>query len=347
MAIDMFETRTLLAAVEQMKPARTFLRDTFFNPANAITSMTENVDIDIVKGARRLAPFVHPRIGSKRVDSLGYSTQTFRPPLVAPDYGFTGEDLQLRLAGENIYSGASPDARLQRLIGQKLAEFDELITRREEWMCAKALFTGKVPVVGEGVNYEIDFGFTNTITNIAAKSKWDYIASDYTGDPIKDLKTWKRALVKASGYAPTICVMSPDSADAFMSHPVVEIYFNKIRMNFGEIAPKETLPGVNYVCYLPELNLTVYSYEEWFVDPADNVEKVLVPAKTVMLASPQAGFKMMYGAVIDVSMGTFALPRVPKSWVEEKPSARYLQLSSRPLPVPTLVDSYLVATVLG
>ena len=346
MAIDMFETRTLLAAVEQMKPARTFLRDTFFNPSNAVVSMTENVDIDIVKGARRLAPFVHPRIGSKTVDSLGYTTKTFKPPLVAPDYGFTGEDLQVRLPGENIYSSASPDERLTRLVGQKLAEFDELITRREEWMCAKALFTGKVPVIGEGVNYEIDFNFTNSTSISVAKSKWNYTASDYTGDPIKDMKTWKRALVKACGYAPTIAVMSPDAADAFMAHPVVETYFNKLRLKFGEIAPRETLPGVNFVCFLPELGITVYSYEEWFVDPADNTEKVLVPEKTVMLASPNAGFKMMYGAVIDVEMGTFAMPRVPKSWTVPKPSARYLQLSSRPLPVPVLVDSYLVATVM-
>lgn len=36
-------------------------------------------------------------------------------------------------------------------------ELREQIVRREELMCAQTIFTGKIPIIGDGVNEEIDF----------------------------------------------------------------------------------------------------------------------------------------------------------------------------------------------
>jgi len=45
MSISLFDTRTMLAALEQMKPAKTFFLDTFFRSVNI--APTKTVDIDI------------------------------------------------------------------------------------------------------------------------------------------------------------------------------------------------------------------------------------------------------------------------------------------------------------
>ena len=60
--MDIFDTRTMLEAVEQMPSARRFLLNTFFNGGNPVTFATKTVDIDIIKGKRKMAPFVHPRL---------------------------------------------------------------------------------------------------------------------------------------------------------------------------------------------------------------------------------------------------------------------------------------------
>lgn len=347
MPVSVFETRTLLGAVRLMKPAKRFLTTTFFGKVNPI--ITPTVDIDVVKGTRKLAPFVSPRIGSKTVAGEGFTTQTYKPPMVAPDYPFTGEDLETRMAGENIYSGNSPDDRLTALVSQKLASFDDMINRREEWMVAQALATGTIPVVGEGINQTIDFGFTNKSGALAAKSKWSYVATDYTGDPIKNLKTWKRLLAKA-GFTPTHVIMDTDAADAFLAHPAVVKYFNTPSANFGNFSPRAKDPdGTSFIAHINEIGLDILSYEEWYIDPSDGVEKPLLPSGTVIMASSDSastGFTMAYASIIDVNHGTFNLPRVPKTWMLEKPSVRYLALQSRPLPIPTMVDSWYVATVL-
>ena len=51
MSISLFETRTMLQALEEMKAPRTFLIQSFF--PNVETFATESVDIDIVKGKRK------------------------------------------------------------------------------------------------------------------------------------------------------------------------------------------------------------------------------------------------------------------------------------------------------
>lgn len=64
--------------------------------------------------------------------------------------------------------------------------------RREELMCAQTIFTGKIPIIGDGVNEEIDFFFTNKETISEAKKKW---TAD-TSDPIADLKRWHETVQK-------------------------------------------------------------------------------------------------------------------------------------------------------
>lgn len=90
MPIEMYSPRTLGRLVERMPKAKTFLRDTFFTDVQ--TFATEKVDVDIVKGGRELAPFVHPKLGSRPKSNQGFSTKTYRAPLVSESMVTTGED---------------------------------------------------------------------------------------------------------------------------------------------------------------------------------------------------------------------------------------------------------------
>jgi hypothetical protein len=339
MPIDMFDTRTMLEAVNAMKPVRTFLRDTFFT--NVRTFDTEHVDVDIVKGKRRMAPFVSPKIAGKVVERLGYKTNTYKAPMVNPKIPTTAEQLMKRLAGEPLYSGMSPDDRAAEQLGRDLAELDEMVTRREEWMCAQALFTGQINVVGEGVNEVIDFQLTNKEV-LSGTALW----SDTTNsDPIADLKRWRLAVIKESGITPDRVVMASDVVDAFVNHSKVKDIMDSRRIILGQINPSTLPNGVTFIGSISSLGLDIYSYDEWYLDE-DGTEKPMVPDGAVLLASTSARFDLLYGAYIDMEMGTMDLPRIPRSWVEKDPSIRWVQMVSRPLPVPQQIDSLYVATVL-
>jgi len=347
-----FEPRTMGRLIERMPLVRTFFKSTFFKKEK--TFVTKSVDVDFKKGNRSLAPFVHPRIGGKTVLNRGYQTKNYTPPYIAPDKITNVDDLLNRSFGENIYSGNTPAQRAIAKMAEDFAELDEMITRREEWMAAMAMFTGAIPIIGEGLNEVIDFEFTNKETITTAANKW----SAATSDPLGDLERWREKVQKTGFVNCDICVMAKDAAKAFTNHPKVKELLDIKAYDLAVIKPREMPSGLTYIGTINGIGLDIYTYEEWYLDdwsdPDNPVEYPLVPDKTVGLFSTQAMYSMYYGAVtlLDGRGGaaenfiTVEGSRVPDSWTARKPARRFVQLNSNPLPVPHEVDSWFVAVVL-
>ena len=157
--VNIYSPRYLAEVVRQTPAVHTYFRDTFFT--NVKTFATERVDIDLVKGDRRMAAFVHPRVGGKVLKANGYQTESYKPPLINPYDVTTADQLMTRLPGEDLYSGMTPAQRAAQKLMEEYATLNDATTRREEWMAVQAIVTGTIPIVGEGVNETIDFGLTN------------------------------------------------------------------------------------------------------------------------------------------------------------------------------------------
>lgn len=350
MALDIFSTRQMLAALEQMKPARTFFLSKFFPSSNV--SNSEYIDIDIYKGKRRMAPFVNPRLEGKVVEKRGYKTFSYKPPYIKPKMVTTAEDILKRTMGQNIYAAnMGPNQKAAEEVGKNLAEMEEMITRREEWMAAQILTTGKVVVVGEGVDDEIDFLMESThLPTLAGAAKW---SAPTTAKPIDDLRAWKKIPSQDSGVVPTDVIMGSRALDAFMSCDQVigstggrKGLFDLYRVNIGQIEPRELPDGVTFVGTITELGLDIWTYDEWYVDEYDNeTEKAMMPEDKVLMGSSRARTQRQYGAILDLD-ATAAVARFPKSWKENDPSARFIMLQSAPLPCLHQVDAFLCADVL-
>jgi len=344
--IQVYTTREMMAAINQMKPAYSFFRDTFFS--NIKTSVASKIDVDFKKGKRKMAPFVAPRVGGVPVSREGYRTDTYAVPKIAPEKITTVDDLSERQMGESVYSLKTPAQRAAELTGQDLAELDEQITRREEWMCREILLNGKVVMKGivddkteVTVDQEVDYGFTQKVTLVGTE-KWN----DPASDPHSDLKEFRQTIIKSTGKAPNVVVMASDVASLFVKHPAIQKLNDVARYNFGKVEPKIINPAVTLVAYLPDLGLEIYQYDEWFIDD-DGVEKPMMPEKHLIMARIGMG-RRLYGAITQIEKGSFVTyegQRIPKNIVDEKNDITTLRLSSRPLPVPTDVDDWYVAVV--
>ena len=348
--VGIFDPRTMGKIVSRMPPVRTFFKSTFFK--NEVTFVTKSVDVDFKKGSRALAPFIHRKIGGKTVPNSGYQTKSYSPPLVAPNKITTVDDLLNRRPGEGLYNGMSPAERAVKKLADDFVELNEMITRREEWMASQALFTGKIPIVGDGLSEEIDFAFANKET-LAGTKKWDGNAAD----PIEDLKRWRKDVQKKGFVNCNICVMADNAATAFLNNENVKSLLDVKAYDLAVIRPKELPNGVTYVGSISGLGLDIYTYSEWFLDdwtnPAAPEQKPLVPDGSVLLLSTVAAYSMYYGAVtmldgsgVAENFVTVESSRVPDSWTKRNPARRFLQLNSNPLPVPHEVDSWFVASVI-
>ena len=165
--VDLYTPRTLAEVVKTTPPVRTFLRDRFFT--NVKTFPTERVDIDIVKGNRKMAAFIHPMVGGEIVQSEGYETKSYAPPLINPATISTADQYMERLPGEDLFSGRTPADRAAEKLIEEYNQLNDMTTRREEWMAAQVLTTGKLNDYLADLNEQAEALFSRLVKQLSEK----------------------------------------------------------------------------------------------------------------------------------------------------------------------------------
>ena len=349
--VSIYEPRTMMGVIRKLPPVHTFFRSTFFSREK--TFVTKSVDMDYKKGARKLAPFVSREIGGKVVPNTGYTTETYTPPFIAPDRVTTIDDILDRQPGESLYSGRTPAQRAVIQMSEDFTDLREMILRREEWMCAQAMLTGKIVVLGEGVKDTIDFRFTNLIDiSKDAKRKWK---GGTVQNKYADLKAWHEKVQKEGFTNCNVCIMASDVVTEFLMDEQIRKLLDVKNYALAVIKPTQKENNVTYIGTIHELGLDLYQYNEWYVDdwtdPANPVELPMVPAGTLMMASTNARFSMYYGAIHMLNQRTekwetVAGKYVPDTFIKKRPDRRFLSLQSAPVPVPHEVDSWITVKVM-
>ena len=341
--VSLFKPRTMMAALDQRQGPTTFILRTFFKGEQVFG--TKSVDIEIIKGKRRLAPFVAPVVAGKLMEKQGRTLKTFEPPYVKPLKVLTPEDLNETNAGETIYQGGKNHAqRLGQKTGELLAEADDEITDREEWMAAQAIDTGAVIVKGDGVDTSIDFQMLGT--HKVTLTGTDLWTDTVNSNPRADVRAWAQLNAKDSGVISTIALGGTDAMAAFIDHPKVVDRLDIRNIEQGKIDPKLLPEGVTFVGTFRDIgvNIDLYTYDQSYTDDDGNTQP-FVPVDKFWLGSPAAKNKRLYGMIQDLDAGNFAVKRFPKSWTEKNPSVRYILVQSAPLPALLQPDAFVSAKV--
>ncbi len=345
-SIDIYQPRYLAEVVRQAPPINTFFRDTFFS--HEITFPTKRVDIDMVKGDRKILPYVHPDAGGKAVKMDGYQTKSYAPPLVSGYIMTTASQMMGRLPGEELYSGMTPAERAARQLVDEYNLLNDAATRREEYMCAEALKTGMIHVEGPGVKEDINFSFTNKV-KLTGTAQWGKGSAAI----MDNLEDWTNKVL-IEGFANVdMVIMGKTALRHFLADESVMKLLDNRRVEMGIIAPRELPGGVGYIGHLNKPNLDIYQYagvykDDW-TNPGNPVVKPLVDDNIVLLLSSTANYVRAYGACSyyddNRNLITAQSSRLLHSYVAHNPERLILELQARPLPIPDKVDSWLVAEV--
>lgn len=345
--IDIYTPRYLAEVVRQTPPIHTFFKDTFFTRKK--TFATERVDIDIVKGGRKMAAFVHPMVGGTAMKKEGYRTESYKPPLINPYTVTTADQLMNRLPGEDIYSGKTPAQRAAEKLQEEYAMLNDATTRREEWMAAQAILTGQVHVKGEGVDDVIDFNFTNKKT-LTSTARWGQSAAKI----LDNLDEWEGEVLTNGFTNVDMVVMGKTALKAFLADAEIQKNLDNRRIEMGLVHPKDLSNGLRYIGHLNKPNVDIYEYREVFLDdwtnPTAPTTKPLMPDNQIIMISSQANFVMAYGLCTYIDDNTkdwvtAQSDRVLRPYIAHHPDRKEIELQTHPLPIPDKADSWLVATV--
>ncbi|MBQ7215229.1 MAG: major capsid protein [Synergistaceae bacterium] len=333
-----YDPKYLRGSITKIQPERLFFRNRFFT--ESVTFPTKTVTFEFAKNSRRLLPYASDHSGSIPVDRNPYQAKSFTAPLLSGSRTITPDSLAMKLLGESPYnSGLSPEDRARELAAQDLVDLTEALYRQEEFMCARLKQDGKLTIDSDGVSAEVDYGFTG-IENTTAANKWTS-----TFDIIGKLSKMARELRK-NGINPDTLIAGAEVAEAINQNEGVL----KLRHDFLLDVPKpDSLEnGITYVCQIraPGVYVNVYEYDEYYEDSDGNLQPLIDP-KTVIMQSSREQNIMLHGAVtyLDQRTNDYVTDMadyVPYTVSSYDPPVKKLIVSSRVLPMPRDVDSWLV-----
>lgn len=355
MSIDLYKTKTMLAAIKQMVPVTSFLRDRYFIFTAADQFPTEEVLMEIKDATgNKLAPVVLPRKGGISVEREGYRTERMTPPLVAPCRPLTIDDLNKKGFGENLFSDRTPAQRQAEILMQDLADFDEMHTNREEYIAAKCMFNNGYVLkqyadkYGEGEYKEFEMRFYDGGTNpavYAPSALWNAADADITGDLHQMIH-----MLTSVGNNATEVLLGSDVADALMKNEDIRKQMDLQRFNIGEINPVALPQGAARlgVLNVRGRKIDLLTYDGTYIDEETGAVTAYVPEKQICVTAPGAG-RLLRGAVTQMEQAdgqwhTHMGARVPQYWADK--DGRTLTVSGRPLLVPRTKNPFITATVL-
>jgi hypothetical protein len=195
------------------------------------TDSAEVVDIEIVKGDRKIAPAIHRgtvghSISPNKVTTANKWANSSRVfPLLTDESVIRASDLNKRIPGEPVYNTGGPEVRQARRM-----EFSKRLARHMmsklvhtfEYLAAQAFITGKMPVIFNAAGTVEEYNFQRSGgNNLTATHPWD----NALGTPLIDIDNMLSAIqTNGNGLDGSIAgiIMSDDSFQAFRNHATVQ-----------------------------------------------------------------------------------------------------------------------------
>lgn len=349
--LNFFDNYVLMAITEEIVPQASFFRDRYFPTGAEDIFAADKVLTEYMKGDRKMACFVAPRVGDIPVDRRGYEIHEYQPAYIAPSRLLTLDDLRKRGFGEALFNGSTPAERAAKLQLKDLSELDVRIARREEWMAVQTMINNGCTIqeyldantVGE--SRIIKFYDDATEHTYTVANKWDTENGDIFGD-VQAMCT----MLSNRGLPAADLVLGTDAASAILDNEKVQRLLDKNSgIIIGEI--RQQLSPYPGVVYMGTLNfggfmLNLISVNETFVNDSNVTEKYF-PATSAMVTAPECGH-MMYGQISQIDYGatdykTYAAKRVSKFVLDQDKDTRKLRLGARPLAAPKNYCPYIYA----
>lgn len=347
MAIELYDTMTLLGVLDRQQTDPLFFLQFF---PDAILFETEKIMFDELSDDRYvLAPFVAPHVEGRVMAKGGFDTRSFKPAYVKPKHDLDVTQAFKRRAGESLVTGSlTPQQRYNAEMADNFRREREMIERRINWMCARAMIDGAVVVEGEDYpRVTVDFGRDGNLTEVlSGTSRWGQSAADPLGDITAKIKLSR----KLSGGRTTDIIMGDDAYDKFYKNADVRELL-KTDFRIGGTTADSPLFTTAETDKEAELKATfrnndgasvarVWTYSGYFHqrDPDTGVltEGFYIDPNAVVGVGSKMQGKQTFGAIKDPNAGLRAMRMFPRL-IDKKnddPAKEYTLTQSAPLPVP-------------
>lgn len=352
MSVNIYEWRSLTNAVNKVKTQTPFLLDLFFS-GNKVQHNADSFDFEEITGNSKVAQFSTAQSQTpKSVSKQTRITKTLSIPRTYEEKGFAASELaKFKPTNDGmIYVGSAADiaSAATQAILQEVGDLKSRVIGRREVMAAQAIATGAVTVVVDGNTRTADFGFTSDhLITLSGGNLW---SATSTSDILGNLRTWKKAIIKRTGYGRIACVMGGDAAAWFIKDTKVMAALNNLNYQVGKL-DLNTVPADRASRYLGYFEgVEYYVYDQDYQDTAGSDVAILGAGQVVMGALGNPNNRMHLGTVVRMGDNgqtlAFANEMVLYPVVNQNKTGVSWELEQKSLPAIHEANGFISASVL-
>lgn len=347
---DLYNTATMLKAIELMPPINTFLSDTFCEPGD---NCDDNRAIyDYRKGSTMgLAPFIVPGTGGTPISREGSEMRFIEFADLCPQLNLGIDDVSVRMFGEPIMGSMTPDQRAKRILARDLVYLRTLNQNTRNWMLREVLLTGKLEIrrmTQQGMEKKptliADFGFEN---NYVPDTKWNQAGARI----MYDMENVNEMLAENLGDL-DILVMHPGVFQCMLENDKFMKTMDMKNVDMGEIKSKYRGQGLRFRGVNSD-GVEFYTLSGRFQNYNGQMEEH-IPAGTIIAGSHQKkALTFKHGPITkvvgqgeDSKMNFYVKKEVPFRVGDDKSDTLGTMLKSRPTVMPINVGGWAVMKVL-
>jgi hypothetical protein len=342
--------RTLIAPVETIIPQSNFW-DKYMMTGTRELLPSRYVEWDYFVKGSPTAHFVGEGVTVPPTERSIFETAQIECPLYQYRKVIGLKDLASRMPGEPY--GSMPPGMfktIQERAGKLEADDDiecvnAVAALRTKIVC-NFLFQGLVEVRGYGVNRKINYNLPNRIT-LTGSDRWGQPGVD----PIRDMREWCEIL-EDYGFNPIAVIMSRKPWDVVENNTKWMSQLDNARTEKGLFAPEKAADYGNaaFMATMRDPFVDVYTQRSTYWDDILKKRVSHLPENTLIIVTEESKRnRFVYGSIDYMENGQYRSVSgefIKEVWHDDRAGTREVVVTSRAVPIPGNVHSWLVATVM-
>jgi len=347
-------TKRMIDAYVQTAPPTLFLSGMFESPPQNFHN-SEEVEIDIIRSEEDVSIVITDISAGYRMNSTDlYTNKAFKPPVHKEAITLNAFSLLKRTAGNDPFADVSFQQALAARIMTGMRAPEMKIHRAIELQASQILQTGIITLSDDTGTalYTLDYKPKATHFPDAAIS-WGTGGEDKLGD-LESLCD----VIREDGLAEADEIIFGAAAwRKFEADTTVQALLDNRRMTLGGVAPERRGMGAKYMgtIEIGDCSLGMWIYSGRYTHPQTGVSTRYVDEDKVIVRASAGRMDATFGAVPrivapDPRVAQFIPSRVmntrggmdlwPNVWIDERGENLSAGVSSRPLLIPTAIDTY-------
>lgn len=347
-------TRRMIAAYNQQAEPTLFLTGMFQAPPQNFHN-SEEVEIDIMRSEEDVSIVIQDLSTGYRMNSTDlYTNKAFKPPVHKEAAPLNAFDLLKREFGADPFQDVNFQANATTRAFRQFRQVENKIRRAVELQASQVLQTGVVTLTDSAGTalYSLDYQ-PKTSHFPTAGTGWDQAGAD----PLGDLRSLGDT-IRGDGLAdPDQLVFGEDALALFLDNDDVQARLDNRRMNVGTINPQAQGNGGTYYgdIWIGHYRYQIWTYSGRYKHPQTGVSTPFVDTDKVIMRASSGRMDATFGGIPRIAPpDSRVMPFLPgrmtngaarmdlwtNAWLTPDGEQLFVGAGSRPLMIPTAIDTY-------